>query len=410
MRRLGPIVAATVVVFAGCSGPERPVADEGPTTAVDVNTTTTAPEASEVSFGIPAELLQRVQDAGHPFPDIEYPSQPEGVPWPTDEWPEGEIPDGVDAAALEAAIDEAFSGGLGNADVIDAVLVVKDGKLVVEEYNDWNPEELHNSWSMAKSVTSSLVGILAGRGEFDVFQPATAPEWADQADPRHAITVDSLLRMSSGLQWTEDYNDPSGDVISILAGAGMADRAGYTASRPLEAPVDTAWEYSTGTADVVAREVAERVGYGDEFTGWIESNLFEPLGITGADFQLDDTGVINGGSWVNMRPVDFARFGYLFLRGGEWDGEQIVPTEWVDYSRLPTPTADEAIYGAHWWVDTQDPQRFYASGFNGQRIMVVPEEDLMIVVLSRTSSGRPVFLVDRLEELFGAAESDDQST
>ncbi len=113
--------------------------------------------------------------------------------------------------------------------------------------------------------------------------------------------------------------------------------------------------------------------------------------------------MINGGSWVNMRPVDFARFGYLYLRGGEWDGEQILPSEWVDYSRLPTPTADSPMYGAHWWIDTEDPTRFYASGFNGQSITVVPEEDLLIVVLSRTGTDRDSALVDRLEELFGAA-------
>lgn len=402
MRRLVAIIAVLAVTLGACSDSE-PAGSSGEgserTTATSV---TTAPSESG-TFEIPDELLERVDEAGFEFPTIDYPPQPEGVEWPTGEWPTGEIPAGVDATAVETTITDAFNAGSGEGDVIDAVLVVKDGRLVVEDYNGWDPEEFHPSWSMAKSVTSSLVGILAGRGEIDVFEPASAPEWADPADPRHAITLDDLLRMSSGLEWTEDYSDPDGDVLTILGGEGAADRAGYAASKPLKDEPDTLWYYSTGTANIVAREVAEKVGFGEEFSAWITENLFKPLGIAGADMQIDDAGVINGGSWVAMRPVDFARFGYLYLRGGEWDGEQLLPREWVDYSRLPTPTAEKPEYGAHWWIDEADPARFYASGFNGQSITVVPEEDLVIVVLSNTGTDRDTALVDRLEDLFGEA-------
>lgn len=388
-------------VLAGCSDSEPAASGDGEPAQPqqESSTTTSAP----VAFEIPDALLDRVEEAGFEFPEIDYPQQPEGVPWPTDGWPTGEIPPGIDPTAVQETIDVAFSAGSGEGDTIDAVLVVKDGYLVVEEYNGWDPEEFHPSWSMAKSVTSSLVGILAGRGEVDVFAPASAPEWADPSDPRHAITLDAMLRMSSGLEWTEDYNDPEGDVLTILGGEGAADRAGYTASKPLAQDPDTVWYYSTGTANIVAREVAEKVGFGDEYSAWISENLFEPLGINGADLQIDDAGVINGGSWVAMRPVDFARFGYLYLRGGEWDGEQILPTEWVDYSRMPTPTGEAPAYGAHWWLDPEDPGRFYASGFNGQSITVVPEDDLVIVVLSNTGTDRDSALVDRLEELFAVS-------
>lgn len=406
MRRQAAVVVLLAFALVACSDSdpsESTQEDSGRTTETTETTATTQP-AEAAGFEIPEELLDRVDEAGFEFPAIDYPGQPEGVAWPTEEWPTGEIPAGVDAAAVEATIADAFNAG-GEGDLIDAVLVVKDGRLVVEEYNGWDPEAFHPSWSMAKSVTSSLVGILAGRGEIDVFAPATAPEWEDPEDPRHGITVDELLRMSSGLEWTEDYDDPEGDVLSILGGDGAADRAGYAASKPLKDEPDTVWYYSTGTANIVAREVAEKVGFGDEYSAWITENLFEPLGIAGADLQIDDAGVINGGSWVAMRPVDFARFGYLYLRGGEWDGEQLLPSEWVDYSRMPTPTAEKPEYGAHWWLDEQDPKRFYASGFNGQSITVVPEEDLVIVVLSNTATDRDTALVDRLEELFGKAET-----
>lgn len=401
MRRPAAVVTVLALVLVGCSDSEPAASGNAGSAQPEQTPTTAAPDG----FQIPDELLDRVEEAGFEFPEIDYPQQPDGVEWPTDEWPRGDIPAGVDADAVERVITGSFASGSGEGDTIDAVLVVKDGRLVVEEYNGWDPEEFHPSWSMAKSITSAMVGILAGLGEIDVFEPASAPEWADPADPRHGITVDDLLRMSSGLEWTEDYVDPRGDVLSILGGDGAADRAGYAASKPLAHDPDTVWYYSTGTANIVAREVAERVGFGDDFAAWIGENLFQPLGISGADLQIDDAGVINGGSWVAMRPVDFARFGYLYLRGGEWNGAQILPTGWVDYSRVPTPTGEAPAYGAHWWLDPEDPGRFYASGFNGQSITVVPEQDLVIVVLSNTATDRDSALVDDLEELFGGAES-----
>ncbi len=402
MRRPVATVAALAIALAACSGSEPGGGGHG--SGPPSKDPVTASSAEPAPFEIPDELLERVEESGFEFPAIDYPPQPEGVDWPTDRWPTGDIPPGVDRSAVEAVISGAFGAGSGENDVIDAVLVVKDGRLVVEEYNGWDPEEFHVSWSMAKSVTSSLVGILEGRGEIDVFEPASAPEWADPTDPRHAITLDELLRMSSGLEWSEDYYDPHGDVLSIMVGDGTTDRAAYAASKPLAHDPDANWYYSTGTANIVAREVAQRVGYGDDLADWISENLFDPLGIVGADFQFDDAGVINGGSWVAMRAVDFARFGYLYLRGGEWDGEQVLPRRWVDYSRMPTPTASQRIYGAHWWLSERDPSWFYASGFHGQRILVAPEEDLVIVVLSNTPTGRDSALVLGLAALFSARD------
>jgi len=206
--------------------------------------------------------------------------------------------------------------------------------------------------------------------------------------------------MSSGLEWDEDYDDPEGDVVAIIAGSGLPDRAGYAAAKPLEAEPDTYWEYSTGTSHVIAREVAEVVGFGDDYVAWIQENLFAPLGIPGADHWVDDAGVVSGGSWINLRPVDFARFGYLYLRGGEWDGEQILPEAWVDYSRLPTPTNPDGEYGAQWWRLDASPGGFMALGFNGQSISVVPEEDLVVVILSVSRTRRPPAVRQRLIDVF----------
>ena len=184
-------------------------------------------------FAIPAERFSALDEAGlgWMFEGVEYPAQPDGVPWPTEEWPTADLPEGVDDASLEAGIDAAFAPRDGTGGV-EAILAVQGGQLVVEEYNNWDPADPHPSWSMAKSITQAMIGILVAEGRLDVFAPAPVPEWSDPSDERHAITLDDLLAMRSCLEWQEEYAGES-DVITMLFGDGKADRAHFAADRPL---------------------------------------------------------------------------------------------------------------------------------------------------------------------------------
>lgn len=342
---------------------------------------TTEPPAGE--FEVPGERLTALEDAGLGWliDGVDYPDQPAGVAWPADEWPTGPLPDDVDDAALKMAIETAFTPREGSGGV-EAIVVVQGGQLVVEEYNNWEAGEPHVSWSMAKSITQAMLGILVADGRVDVWAPAPVPEWSDPADPRHAITIDTMLHMRSCLEWNEEYAGES-DVITMLFGDGKADRGAFAADRPLVCEPGETWSYSTGTSMILARVIADNVGYGEEGTAWAQEALFGPLGITSVAHDLDGVGVMSGGSNINMTPLDFARFGLLYLRGGEWDGTQIVPEAWVDYARLPLPDAPQ--YGAHWWVmGAEDGSHgaFAANGFGGQSIVVVPELDLVVVVLA----------------------------
>jgi CubicO group peptidase (beta-lactamase class C family) len=359
---------------------------------------TTAPPdgtAAEPTAGpsvyLPAERLADLEAAGLGYLiGGEYPAQPEGVPWPTDAWPLGIMPDGVDIESLHAVLDEAFAPGAS----IDAVVAIQGGELVLQQYRDGvDPFAPHISWSMAKSITQIMLGILASDGAIDVWAPADVPEWADPADPRHPITLDDMLHMRSGIEWNEEYAGVS-DVTEMLFGAGQDDRAAFAAAKPLEFDPGTVWEYSTGTSMILSRIIAQHVGFGAEGEAWAHEALFGPLGITDVELTLDASGVMSGGSGINMSAQDFARIGYLYLRGGEWDGQQIVPTEWVDYAR--TPIADAPEYGAHWWVDGSHPywadrfpMMFSAHGFNGQYIYVVPELDAVFVVLANDVTDLP---------------------
>lgn len=404
LRMVVAVVALMAVVGACSSGGD----DASSTTTTSASTETTASDSSTTSlvdggaeggFEIPAERVEAVEAAGLSFSPMEYATAPDDVPWPTEEWPTGDLPEEVDAAEVDAIVERAFGELSTDGETIDAILVVKDGRLIVEEYNEWDPEATHMSWSMAKSINSALIGILVGQGKIDIWDPVEAPEWDAADDPRAAITLDDLLRMSSGLEWSESYEDPEGDVLGTL-GTG-ADRAGYAASKPLAEEPNTVWYYSTGTANLIGRSVAEQVGYDAELTGWIDDELFTPLGISKVEHSLDATGLHSGGSWINLTPQDFARFGLLYARGGMWDGEQVVPEAWVDYSRMPTPTNPDGNYGAQWWLDPEHPGLMYASGFNGQSINVFPEEDLVIVVLSETPSSRDEDVRAALFDAFG---------
>lgn len=393
---------AALLAMSACSSDSD--AGGGADTTTTVSTTAApgagAPEVdpTEAAFELPDGRLDEVKAAGLTFEEVEYPTQPDGVPWPTEEWATGELPEGVDPGEVQGIVDRAFGELSTDGQTIDAILVVKDGRLVVEEYNDWDPDATHMSWSMAKSITSSLIGILVGQGRLDITEPVAAPEWSERGDPRAGITLDHLLRMSSGLEWDENYTDPNGDVLVTLGGG--ADRAGYVASKPLVDEPGARWYYSSGTSNLIARSVAEDVGYGEDLTDWIGQALFEPLGIGEVEHSLDATGLISGGSWINLSPRDFARFGLLYARNGIWDGRRILPEGWVDYSRTPTPSGTDR-YGAQWWLDPERPTMFYASGFNGQTINVFPEDDLVVVVLSNTPEGRDGEVRQALFDAFG---------
>lgn len=312
------------------------------------------------------------------------PTQPEDVPWPTAEWPAGELPDRV-AAKLTPLLDLAFSdpapASMGET---HGFLAVQGGCVVAERYwRDHDPDTTHHSWSQAKSMTQALIGILVREGKIDIHAPADVPEWQGTDDPRRAITLDQLLRMSSGLKFAEDYVDAGvSDVIEMLFGSGKDDVAAYAAESPLVHPPGTVWSYSSGTTNIVARCAARALGAsGPAFRDFMLRELFDAIGMASATPKFDAAGTFIGSSFCYCTVRDFARFGLLYLRGGVWDGRRILPEGWVDYARTPTPVPPtEALgYGAHWWLGMAGPGSFSANGYEGQYTLIVPELDLIVV-------------------------------
>jgi CubicO group peptidase (beta-lactamase class C family) len=285
---------------------------------------------------------------------------------------------------LEAVIDQAF-GARRDLGETWALVIVQAGRLVLERYGaDREAEDACRSWSMAKSITHALAGILVGDGRLDIFAPADVPEWRAAGDPRAAITLDQLLRMSSGLDFVEAYSPgaPS-DVIEMLFGAGATDVAAFAAASPLAHPPGTFFNYSSGTTNIVSRCLARAIAaQGPEFGAFMRERLFAPIGMKSAIPRFDQAGTFIGSSFCFATARDFARFGLLYLRDGLWEGARLLPAGWADYARTPTfqqPDCVEGPYGAHWWLELAGPGSFSANGYEGQHIVICPDRDLIIV-------------------------------
>lgn len=319
---------------------------------------------------------------------VPLPVQPVGVSWPTDDWPEGGAPVGVDVDGL---VDEVFSGGPSGTGF--ACVVVQGGRLIAERYDNalvnWGgpdtPVERDTqllSWSMAKSVLHAAVGILVGDGALDVDAPAGIPSW--RGDERAAITLDQLLCMRDGLAFAEDYvDDDVSNVIDMLFGAGQHDVAGYAVARPLAHAPGTRFNYSSGTSNIVSSVVAGVVGAGAAYEDFLRRRLLEPIGMTNVRLGMDATGLWVGSTFLHAPAREFAKFGLLYLRDGTWDGARVLPEGWVDHGRRfrSVDESDGRKYGAHWWVTDDDLGTWWASGYDGQSILLCPALDLVVVRL-----------------------------
>ena len=319
-------------------------------------------------------------------------------------WPEGSQGPldpssfGIDAEKLKKALDMAFSEpGQGKKRNTRAVVVVYDGQLVAERYAPGFHKEMPLlGWSMSKSVTNALVGILVRKGKLDIHKSAPVPEWQRKDDPRKRITLDQLLRMSSGLEFEEIYA-PLYDVTYMLYGS--YDFAAFAANKPLKTDPDSQWYYSSGTANVVARIVRQTVEKDYEYYyRFIYEELFHKIGMYSAIMEPDSSGTFVGSSYTFATPRDWARFGLLYLQDGLWQGERILPEGWVKYTRTPTPKAPQGEYGAHFWLNagsSSDPKNrrwpnsprdaFGALGFQEQKVIIVPSKKLVLVRFGATT-------------------------
>lgn len=305
-------------------------------------------------------------------------AQPLVAPWPTDGWSVAEPADhGVDAALL-ADVD---ARAVGEVPAISVLLAVRHGYLVFERYyNGLMAEDPINVRSVTKSVTSTLAGAALRSGLLGGLDARTGDlipgRIPDEHDPRvEDTTLWQWLTMTSGLQW-----DAYGDWQRLLAAPDWVE---MTLGLPIVGIPGETYVYNTGGSHVLGVIVADAAG--KPLEEYAEEVLFTPLGIRVGDWMRSPQGEVSAGSGLEMTARDMAKLGYLYLRGGAWDGEQIITPEFAQQATTWQSAGDStggwANYGYQWWITATNAgyPAYFALGYGGQHIFVVPALDLVVI-------------------------------
>jgi CubicO group peptidase (beta-lactamase class C family) len=296
---------------------------------------------------------------------------------------------------LELALDRAFlEPGQPPFRHTHAVVVLKDGRVVAERYAPgYDVDTPILGYSATKSVISALIGILVRQGKLAVDEPAPVAAWQDPADSHHAITVDHLLRHTSGLAMGSSLNASLASAIAPVNQMKYIarDMAAFAEAAGLESGPGSAWNYHDGNTIILSRLIRDAAGgHAADVLRLARAELFGPLGMRNVTLEFDATGTPEGASQMLASARDWARFGALYLDDGVVGGRRILPGGWVDYSATPTDSAWVG-YGAGFWTNRGDnvgakfrtsrgwpADSFYASGTFGQYVIVIPSQRLVI--------------------------------
>ena len=326
---------------------------------------------------------------------------------------------GAPREQLARQIDELFT----RPDLTEtrAVIVMHDGKIVAERYEQpYGEETRFVGWSMSKTITGVLIGMLVADGKLKLDETPPIPKWQRPGDPRGAITLRELLQMRSGLRHTET-SDPAyaNDTVRMLFLQGRDNMAEYAEAQPLEYAPGSTFEYSTSTS-VILDDIAARVltdGSHDPETrrkavyDFLKARLFTPLGMYSMVPEFDASGTLVGGSLIHGSARDWARFGEFLREAGAVKGVQLVPKSWIAFMESPSPRSPD--YGAQIWLNrpsgAPDRNELFADrgpadlvaaiGHLGQYVLVSPSRHLVVVRLGKTNDDVRRPLIDALGKL-----------
>ncbi|MCH2464206.1 MAG: beta-lactamase family protein [Gemmatimonadetes bacterium] len=316
---------------------------------------------------------------------------PSTQPWPMgDVLPEEPLPAGIDTEKVAQAVAAAFEPAEG---LTAAFVVTYKGRIIGERYGDGitmhTPLE---SWSMGKSLTATLMGVLIEQGVYDLWQPAPVPEWQTDGDPRQAIRIADILHMSSGLRFrgvADPDLDPSlGYPDHLYVYTGTVNSFEWAATRPQQWPPNTIGRYRNSDPVLINYLVRLGVeGRGDEYLSFPQRALFDRIGIRGMVLETDPYGnyLLQGYELAPAR--DWARLGNLYLQDGVWLGERILPEGYTEFVSTLAPAwkADgRPIYGGFFWINGTGsfpvpPEAYYMAGAGGQTTLIIPSHDLVVV-------------------------------
>jgi CubicO group peptidase (beta-lactamase class C family) len=286
----------------------------------------------------------------------------------------------VDYVKLDAAVANAFDVDGKKDKRTRSLLVIHKDKIIAEKYDTgFNKDSKILGWSMTKSITSAMFGILQKQGKYDIYKPAPIAEW--QNDSRKMITTNDLLHMNSGLEWEENYSTIC-DATKMLFMSEDMSRAQLV--KPAAFKPDTHWNYSSGTTNLLSGILRQQFQTHQEYLDFWYSALIDKIGMNSMVIETDMAGNYVGSSYGWATTRDWSKFGLLYLHKGNWNGEQVLDESWVKYSAKPTNTS-EGKYGAQFWLNAGGKfpdvprEMYYCSGFQGQMVAIIPSLDLVIV-------------------------------
>ncbi|MCZ8522254.1 MULTISPECIES: serine hydrolase domain-containing protein [Paenibacillus] len=344
------------------------------------------------SEGIGCMLVHRPEDAalstsaGYNSPVVSTNSQAPEIAGPAVVEPRNE--------QLIAALDRAFAEREQPPYIrTQAVVVVKDGKIVAERYaSGIEVDTPLLGFSATKSVTNALIGILVRQGKLKVDQSAPIATWSNEKDPRHRITIEELLRQTSGLalKQTSSGFDPASRMIFL-----ERDMAGFAEEAKLVATPGSQWAYTDGNYILLSRIIRDAVGARtSDVRQFSQRELFGPIGMKHVTLEFDATGTPNGAMSMLASARDWARFGLLYLNDGMAGTDRILPEGWVQFSSSQTldtgygagfwinlATSGNAPYGLPWGMPHVPRDAFFAMGNMGQHVVIVPSQRLVVVRL-----------------------------
>ncbi len=298
--------------------------------------------------------------------------------WPTDGWQTSTPTEqNMDSAKLEAMINYIEEQQFA----IDSILVIRNGYIVEEKYLSTQNDTPHQIYSCTKSIISALIGIAIREGYIDSVDQKVVNFFPERnisnLDSRkQAMSLEHLLSMTTGLEWNE-LNIPYSSQNSVYQLRRSNNWVQFILDRPMVAEPGTTWTYNSGASHLLSAIIAQTTG--NSTLAFAQKHLFEPLGISNVHWSTDPQGIFLGGSSIRLTTRDMAKFGYLYLNNGTWNGEKTVPAEWTNKStRKFISLSEYTDYGYQWWIFPQ-LDVYSAIGYGGQWIVVIPKYDIVVV-------------------------------
>ena len=286
----------------------------------------------------------------------------------------------VDYTKLQKVVTNAFDKKGEKNKRTRSILVIYKDKIIAEKYDtNFNKNSKILGWSMTKSITGTLFGILQKQGKIDIMKPAPVALWRN--DNRKNITINDLLHMNSGLEWEEKY-DKICDATKMLFLA--EDMSISQAEKPAAFKPNSHWYYSSGTTNLLSGILRKQFKNHQDYLNFWYSNLLDKIGMNSALIETDLAGNYVGSSYGWATTRDWAKLGLLYLHKGHWNGEQLFDESWTNYVATPTKTSN-GRYGAQFWLNAGGyfpnvpRDMYYCSGFQGQMVAIIPSSDLVIV-------------------------------